>query len=164
MGINPLDFRKLIIRPTLQKLGKWTLSLENLLLGSAAQASQLGIQLQFEFGIGVYRINRELHQKVWDEYFAFDPDLASMVRGFASQREFLSDPDMELTMNLAYATAIAWGVYARSRAQIPEDADNIEALANCWFQHFCCDSRLSPQHFIDSYRQLQLTDEKPIAA
>lgn len=164
MGINPIDFRKLIIRPTLQRMGKWSLSLENLLLGSAGQASQLGIQLQFELGIGVYCIHRELHKKVWDEYFAFDADLASLVRGFASQRQFLSDPDMELAINLAYATAIAWGVYAHSNAEIPSDPDNIEALADCWHQHFCCDTSLSPSHFVESYHLLQLSDPKSIAA
>ena len=33
---------------------------------------------------------------------------ASRVRGLASQRAFLSDPDSELQTNLSYCTAIAW--------------------------------------------------------
>jgi len=42
---------------------------------------------------------------------AFHPDLASRIRGLASQRAFLEDPHSELATNLCYATAIAWVMY-----------------------------------------------------
>ncbi|MCP5019512.1 MAG: hypothetical protein GY938_30155 [Ketobacter sp.] len=154
MGINPLDFRQYVVRPTLKKLGAWTPSLENLLLGSAAQASQLGMELQCDAGLGVYKIKRELHHRVWDEFLAFDADLASKVRGFASQREFLANPDMELAINLAYSTAIAWGVYALNKAEIPEDENNPEALAWCWYHYFRTDEHLKPEHFLAGYKVL----------
>lgn len=164
MGINPLDFRKYVVRPTLKKLGKWSPSLENLLLGSAAQASQLGMELRCDAGVGVYKIKKELHHRVWDEFLAFDADLASKVRGFASQREFLANPDMELAINLAYSTAIAWGVYALNKAEIPEDADNPEALAWCWYQHFRTEDHLKPEHFLAGYKSLSTTKTRVIAA
>jgi hypothetical protein len=164
MGIDPLDFRQFVIRPTLKKLGKWSPSLENLLLGSAAQASQLGTKLQCDSGIGVYNIPQKTHHSVWDEYLAFDADLASKVRGFASQREFLANPDMELAINLAYSTAIAWGVYALNQANIPKDENNTEALALCWYHHFRTDETLKLDHFIDGLRALQPKSQKVIAA
>ena len=40
--------------------------------------------------------------------------MASRVRGLASQRAFLSDPDGELQTNLSYCTAIAWLLYQRA--------------------------------------------------
>lgn len=163
MGINPADFRQLVVRPTLQKLGKWSSSLENLLLGTAAQASGLGQQLKSDQGFGVFQVNPELHQTVWDRYLAFDADLASTVRGLASQREFLCQPHLELATNLSYATAIAWGIYAYSGAEIPADASNIESLARCWHQHYCQDSSLTARHFISTYQQL-VQQEKAIAA
>ena len=164
MGINPLDFRQYVVRPTLKKLGKWSPSLENLLLGSAAQASQLGVELHCERGVGVYKIKKELHHRVWDEFLAFDADLASKVRGFASQREFLANPDMELAINLAYSTAIAWGVYALNKAVIPEDETNTEALAWCWYHHFRSDEQLKPEHFISGYKKLHPEKEAVVAA
>ena len=163
MGINPADFRQMIVRPTLIKLDQWSPSLENLLIGTAAQASGLGMQLQSALGFGIYQLDADLHQTVWDRYLAFNADLASKVRGLASQREFLAQPHWELATNLAYATAIAWGVYAHCQAAIPADADNIEGLAWCWHQHFCRDSNLSTRHFITSYQQLVQT-EKAFAA
>ncbi|MAR92291.1 MAG: hypothetical protein SV765_01190 [Pseudomonadota bacterium] len=155
MGINPLDFCQYVIRPTLEKLDRWTPALENLLLGTAAQASQLGRNLNSQGGQGLYRISAELHRQVWDQFLAFDPELASIVRGFASQREFLSNPDRELAINLAYATAIAWAVYAWRGAEIPTAADDGEAMAHCWYQYFDHAPDLSPDDFLRHYRTLR---------
>jgi len=163
MGINPADFRQLIIRPTLQKLGKWSPSLENLLLGTAAQASCLGLQSSRAQGLGVYQINRELHQCVWDTFLAFDADLASAVRGLASQREFLCNPHAELITNLSYASAIAWAIYASRNADIPQDPDNVEGLARCWHQFFCDDNSQTIRQFVTTYQQL-IRQENAIAA
>lgn len=164
MGINPLDFRQYVIRPTLKKLGTWSPSLENLLLGTASTASDLGISLGCNKGLGVYKISTEVHHNVWDEYFAFDPDLASKVRGMASQRDFLAHPDLELTTNLIYATAIAWGVYAQKQADIPENEENHQALAECWSLFFNTDTSLTKQHFIDSYKKVSKQADSVIAA
>lgn len=163
MGINPADFRQLVVRPTLEKLGKWSSSLENLLIGTAAQASGLGSQLSSDHGYGIYQVNATLHQTVWDCFLAFDADLASAVRGLASQREFLCQPHIELTTNLSYATAIAWGVYAHQGAEIPSDANNVEGLAWCWHQHFCQDTSLTTRNFVSTYQQL-VQKEKAFAA
>lgn len=163
MGINPADFRQLVVRPTLEKLGKWSSSLENLLIGTAAQASGLGSQLSSAHGYGIYQVNANLHQTVWDCFLAFDADLASAVRGLASQREFLCQPHIELTTNLSYATAIAWGVYAHQGAEIPADANNVEGLAWCWHQHFCQDTSLTTRNFVSTYQQL-VQKEKAFAA
>lgn len=163
MGINPADFRQLILRPTLQKLGKWSPSLENLLLGTAAQASCLGLQSICGQGLGVYRIRQELHQSVWDQYLAFDADLASAVRGLASQREFLCNPHAELITNLSYSSAIAWAIYASRNADIPQDPDNVEGLARCWHQFFCDDHNLTIRQFVTRYQQL-IRRESAIAA
>lgn len=154
MGINPTDFRHLVVRPTLEKLGRWSPSLENLLIGTAAQASGLGLQLKSDRGFGIYQLDAALHQTVWDCFFAFDADLASLVRGIASQREFLADPHLELATNMSYATAIAWGVYAHSGATLPDDPENVDNLAQCWYQSFCQDLSLTPLHFITNYRKL----------
>ena len=164
MGINPADFRKYVIRPTLTKLGTWSPSLENLLLGSAAAASQLGISLSCEHGFGVYKIAKETHHRVWDEFLAFDPDLASRVRGMASQRDFLSHPDMELTTNLIYSTAIAWGVYAHQKAAIPENENDTGALAECWNRHFKHDQSLDKTHYLTCIKNIKEKKQAVIAA
>jgi hypothetical protein len=81
---------------------------ESLLLGIAASQSALGSALHDRRGHGLYRIAEPRHQALWDHYLALDPERASLVRGLASQHAFLSGPHLELTVNLRYATAIAW--------------------------------------------------------
>jgi hypothetical protein len=136
MGLCVNELRHHVVRPTLERLGVWSTIWENLLLGTIAQASSFGFHVRDGRGLGLYQIDKETHRHVWDRYLAFDPDLASQVRGFASQREFLNQPDAELVTNLAYATVIAWAIYSSNSVILPQDANDINALALCWQQHF----------------------------
>ena len=65
-------------------------------------------------------LNHEAHWAVWDDYLAQQPDLASRVRGLASQHRFLEDPDLELTLNQGYAIAITaiWVLTQASEAEL----------------------------------------------
>lgn len=56
---------------------------------------------------GLFRITEAQHLSLWDEQLVKDPDLASKIRGLASQHQFLQSPHQELNINLNYATAIA---------------------------------------------------------
>lgn len=108
MGIAASELCRYVIRPTLIYLGRHCATAESLLLGIAASQSALGSALHDRRGHGLYRIAEQRHQMLWDDYLALDPERASLVRGLASQHAFLSGPHLELTVNLRYATAIAW--------------------------------------------------------
>ena len=108
MGIAACDLSQHVIRPTLLYLQRHSATAEALLLGAAACQSALGSALDTPQGHGLYRISEQRHQALWDKHLAFDPELASRVRGLASQHAFLEAPHLELTVNLRYATAIAW--------------------------------------------------------
>ena len=108
MELSIQELRESVIRPTLQYLGKHSDAAENLLLAIARRHHQQPRANTFQ---ALYPVDAALHQRVWNEFLAFEPDLASRIRGLASQREFLNNPHAELTTNLCYATAIAWAVY-----------------------------------------------------
>jgi len=156
MGLCPDDLRHLVIRPTLKYLGHYSLSAETLLLGTAAVESSLGYELKQQQGrgLGVYHINPRAHQLLWDNYLAKQPDLASKVRGLASQHEFLNDPHTELTTNLRYATAIAWLMYARKEQALPE-ANDLNAMAKYWRRHFHSRPQAPVETFISRFNALQ---------
>ncbi|PAV71245.1 hypothetical protein WR25_13981 [Diploscapter pachys] len=78
---------------------------------------------------------------LWDEYLARDPELASLVRGLASQHAFLGGPHLELTVNLRYATAIAWMLIEEQATPLPA-ADDLLGLARIWRQTFHPQGRL----------------------
>lgn len=110
MKLAPHELRDMIIRPTLDYLGCYNQAVENLLV-ALAQLQEYQCQSPACRSRGLYPIDADLHQRVWDQYLAFNPDLASRIRGLASQHEFLNHPHSELNTNLSYATAIAWAIF-----------------------------------------------------
>ena len=111
------QLREQVIRPALEYLEMWTSDAEDTLLQALREAPELGLFSQRPEGLGLFRITPAQHRDIWDRYLAFQPDLASRVRGLASQRAFLANPDRELQTNLGYCTAIAWLLYQRSRVE-----------------------------------------------
>ncbi len=125
MYVTAERLRDEVIRPTLKYLGAWTPACEDFLLNAAVQAPEVGLFCARKEGLGLYHITAAQHRDLWDRYLAFNPDEASKVRGLASQRAFLTNPDSELQTNLSYCTAIAWLLYERSNP----GAGDVEQLA-----------------------------------
>ncbi len=149
MGIAARELSLYVIRPTLLYMGQDNPDAEALLLGVAASQSNLGSALHDRRGHGLYCIREARHAALWDHYLAQDPDLASLVRGLASQHAFLSSPHLELTVNLRYATAIAWLLIEEQKLAIPT-ADNLLGMARIWRQAFEPQGRL--RDFTDAWR------------
>ena len=114
MYVTVEHLREQVIQPTLKYLGVWAHDTEAFLLSAATNAPELGLFSARHDGLGIFHITPKQHRDIWDTHLAFNPDLASRVRGLASQRAFLSDPDNELQTNLSYCTAIAFLLYERS--------------------------------------------------
>lgn len=175
MGIYVNDLRELIIRPTLEHLNDWSETAENLLLGTAAQESQLGLRMQSENhkGLGLYRISAQTHTQVWDEFLITDPELASRLRGLASQQQFLKSPHSELISNLSYASGVAWMIYKRCNLQFC-DKSGIRELAKYWFTYYSArdeqsahtmnNDKLCMDAFMQNYRNLVLSKNTNLAA
>lgn len=155
MGISSHDFLCQVIQPTLQSLGVNSPGAEQLLLATAHFQSGLGQHLQWHDSIGIYGISAPQHLHLWDRHLAFDADLASQIRGMASQHEFLKNPHLELATNLRYATAIAWMIYRFNGANIP-DTFTAQDLSRCW-QHCFGEqpgSNRAAADFLCSYHEL----------
>lgn len=150
MGIAACDLRQHVIRPTLLYLERHSMAAEVLLLGAAACQSDLGSSLDGRQGHGLFRIDENRYRQLWDRYLAGDPELASRVRGLASQHAFLSAPHLELTVNLRYSTAIAWMLVEAARLPLPDSADPL-ALARIWRRVFHPHGQLSD--FLDAWQR-----------
>ncbi|WP_349572400.1 hypothetical protein [Azotobacter salinestris] len=150
MGIAASELSKHVIRPTLLYLGRPSAAAEALLLGTAAIQSALGEALHQRQGHGLYGISAASHLQLWDRYLARNPDLASHVRGLASQQAFLIAPHLELTVNLRYATAIAWLLVESQPLPLP-GADDLPGLARVWCRVFQPEGK--PQDFINAWRR-----------
>jgi hypothetical protein len=167
MSICANELREYVIKPCLELLGENSETAENLLLGTAAQESLLGshcycAQTQ---GFGLYRITAEKHQDVWDSYLVQFPELASQLRGLASQQQFLKAPHIELTSNLLYSTGIAWMIYRRNKILTNKPLE-FSGLAQLWAVHFDngTGTYRSTDEFMQTYRTLLLDDSKKLVA
>ncbi|WP_430462121.1 hypothetical protein ACQUQU_04845 [Thalassolituus sp. LLYu03] len=161
MGICAKELMRWVIQPTLQRIGVHSPVAEQLLLATAALESGLGshIKADGQRGLGLYQIHSLTHRHVWDEYLAHTPELASTVRGLASQHDFLEHPHAELTTNLSYATAIAWFVYQRNDDfELPASADAAQ-LARLWKRYYHPKSPLSVDDACDRLREVARTAE-----
>lgn len=141
MGIAARDLSRHVIRPTLLYLNRYSPGAESFLLVVAASQSALGAELDSRRGHGLYSISESRHRHLWDNYLALDPELASLVRGLASQHAFLSGPHLELTVNLRYCTAIAWLMVEASGVCLPNDEDP-RVMAKIWREIFQPQGRL----------------------
>ncbi len=150
MGIAACELSQHVIRPTLLYLGRHSPAAEALLLGAAASQSALGTALDHGQGHGLYRIAEQRHLQLWDRHLAADPERASQIRGLASQHAFLAAPHLELTVNLRYATAIAWLLIEVENLTLPK-ADDLHGLSKVWHRVFRPEGR--PRDFIEAWQR-----------
>lgn len=139
MGICSPSLKQYVIEPVLHKLNEHRPVAATLLQVTSAFESDTGSILKSSRNLGIYGIDKCLHREIWDTWLVNDPELASCVRGMASQHCFLTAPHQELITNLSYATAIGWCCYRMHNVQLPEYADPI-ALADCWQRYFRTDA------------------------
>lgn len=155
MGVSADVLIREVIRPTLKYLDVCSSSAEALLLGSAACQSQLGEHPGLFQHFGLWQLSSEQHRALWDGFLAHDPDLASRIRGLASQHAFLENPDLELCVNLRYACALAWMQVVRA-ARVPALNADLPSLAHTWCKVFA--PAAEPRQFMRVMAGLPMTN------
>lgn len=128
-----------VIKPSLAYMGCHQPSIQALLLATAAIESDLGRQAhqQAHQRLGLYQVHPLSHRHLWDKFLVQDAELASRVRGLASQHVFLLHPHQELALNQAYATAIAYCLYRQHGlpAKISSDPKQLLQLWQAYYRH-----------------------------
>ena len=151
-GLHPEQFRRLVIRPTLQGLGLWSPAAERLLLGTAVVESGLKFLTQHGDGParGVYQIEPATADDLAKNWLTFRPRWAHKLAAFASEQP----SNGQLVSNLAYATAVARLIYYRRPEALP-DPENLRGLADYWKAHFNTTAgKGDPAKFVSMMRPL----------
>ena len=145
-------FRDRIISPVVVAISQGETPLLETALAGAALREGFAPCCRSNQAFSLYGLSSSLHRRVWDEYLAYRPELASLVRGFASQRQFLQNPDHELDTNINYATAIT-----ASLLQWQSDAMsgnlNPENLSRFWTYCVLGNARRDPE-LCQAYRKI----------
>jgi len=134
MSLHPPHLRELVIRPTLEQLGFWSEAAENLLMGTAAQESRMGMYLKQLGGgpaLGVFQMEPATHDDIWINFVRFKPSLADLLRKVAGVGHG-RHPQADLMIgNLYYAAAMARVHYLRRPEALPPAGD-VDALGQYW--------------------------------
>ncbi len=141
---------KYTIRPALEYMCLYSEAAENLLLGTAAQESNMGDhvrQLKGGPAIGIYQIEPNTYKDVIYNYAIYrDPILKKIQAMQVGQT--LND---HLRSSLFYQTIIARLIYQRVLEKLP-DKDDIKELARYWKQYYnTIKGRGTVEEFIKNY-------------
>jgi hypothetical protein len=118
-GIDPTHLRVKVIRPALDALSLGGDAAEELLLGTALQESGAGRFLIQNGGgpaLGIWQIEPNTHDDIWDNFLKFRPDLAALVRSMTAPGLPLLS---QLSGNLFYAATMARLIYFRAPFPLP---------------------------------------------
>jgi hypothetical protein len=167
--ISPKHLLAKVIQPTLLKLAVFDARMNNkvaedLLLGTAAQESDLGFMLAQVGGgpgNGIYQMEGATHRSLWRHYLS-KPDkarlkeiLLAMVPASAVRVEdgYTYVDDAQLIVNLEYATAMARVKYWPVKAPLPAPGD-LHGLAAYYKAHYnTASGAATPQEFVDSWNK-----------
>lgn len=131
MSINIKQLREYIVKPFLTSSGLYSLSAEQLLLGTCAVESETGTYIHQVSGpaLGIYQMEPFTHQDIWVNYLNARPDLHKRIL-YACH--YVTRPDdSALIHNLGYATLMARVKYLRSPKALPQPGD-VYGMAKMW--------------------------------
>ena len=122
------QFRELIVRPALRKMGLYSPVAEELLVGTALYESRLTYLKQLGGpALGVYQIEPDTLTDVYENYLYFRENMLMVMDELQGHME----AEEAVVANLMYATAIARLVYYRSSMPLP-DSDDLEGMAKMY--------------------------------
>lgn len=130
----------LVVRPTLKRLGLYSLAAEQLIVGTIYVESKAKYLKQIGGGpaLGVIQMEPATYWDIWQNYLAYKPALANKVAQLAGSDSLDDDfrPNTtQLISNLAFAVAMCRVHYLRNKSALPE-AGNISALGKYWKEHY----------------------------
>lgn len=127
-GLDTTQFRVRIVRPVLVQLDLWSISAENLVMGTGMHESHLSYLQQIKGPArGVFQMEPATYKDIWANFLAYQPDLSKRVTAFA-----IGIPDAEeMEGNLYFAVAMCRTFYRRLKAALPP-AGNALAMAQFW--------------------------------
>jgi hypothetical protein len=135
MGLSCWQLRLHVVRPTLQKIGLWSMAAEAMVIATAAHESggfQFIRQLGGGPGRGLWQIEPRTHEDLFVNFLRFHADLRSAA---LTLRASWPDPDAQLETNLAYQAAICRLIYYRFPEALP-GPDDIAGQAKLWKKRF----------------------------
>jgi hypothetical protein len=130
--MDAVQFQTTIVRPALQALGAWSEPAEMLLMGTAAQESQLVYTHQIGGpALGYFQMEPATHDDCWTNFIGFRPELKAKLLAMRAASGAALAAEME--GDAKYAAAMARIRYMRVKEAIPAHPRDMAAY---WKLHY----------------------------
>lgn len=136
MGIDTNQLRHLIVGPTLNHLGLWSQSAENLVLGTALTESRGEYIHQLGRGpaLGLWQMEPFTHDDIWANFLKYKSDLTLRMHALETPAK-LTEGANELVGNLYYGAAMCRLQYRRAPEALPAAGDAL-GMAQLWKKRY----------------------------
>jgi hypothetical protein len=130
--MDAVVFQTTIVKPVLVAMGNWTEASEMLLMGTAAQESQLIYTHQINGpALGYFQMEPQTYQDCWTNFINFRAALKAKVLAIRTAAGPPKAEDMET--DAKYAAAMARVRYMRVPASIPTSPRDIAAYWKLYY-------------------------------
>lgn len=153
--IDRKQFREIVIDPTLEELGLYSIAASELMLGTALQESRLTYIVQldgdanfFDDGLGVYQTERKTIEDIWKNWLRYRIEFSEKVLSICNYKK-QPDPS-EVVWNLRYATVMARLHYRRVAEPLPPAGD-LQGQAAYWKKHYNRGGKGSVMQYVDNW-------------
>ena len=150
--IDGHQLTEVVIRPALEELDMWSQSAENLILGTCAQESALGLYLKQIKGpaLSIFQIEEATYNDIW-RYLAGKYDIGESILSSCNCDQM---PEFEqIGWDLRLATMMCRIKYWMVPESLP-DADDIEGLAAYWKKYYNTElGKGTEEEFIANYER-----------
>ena len=158
--LNVEQFKKYIVIPTLTRLKMNSSKAVNLMLGTAAQESQLTYIHQLNDGpaLGVFQVEPFTANDVYDNWLAYRPEIRDRVNEFIGlshiEKPYPQYMKEMLIANLKFGCAITRCNFYRREEPLPAE-DDVEGMARYWKKyHNTSIGKGTEEEFIKHYNEL----------
>lgn len=140
MGMNPNQLRGLI-RETLEEVGLYSQSAEELLMLTAAVESNMGEYIEQTKGpaLGIFQMEPLTHNDIMDRWLQYAPKhVRENVQKFLDKylgEVTKQEDELALQYNLKYAILLARLKYYTVKAPLPSH-NSVEELASYWKKYY----------------------------
>ncbi len=139
-----------IIRPALQYLDMESEAAVNLLLGTCAQESNMGVfvrQMDNGPAVGIYQIEPTTHDDIYDNYITYRDELQKKMNDL----RLGTTKHEQLSSSIFYQSVIARLIYYRVAEKLP-NASDVKGLANYWKKYYNTPKgHGTPEQFVHNY-------------
>lgn len=148
------QLREYVVRPALKAIDKWSQSAENLVMGTAAQESNLKYIHQLGNGpaLGLFQMEPATYKDIWDNYIEYRADLTDKI--LSAIESDINPISGRMMWDLRLSAIMCRVHYMRVPKPLPDENDVWE-MARYWKDFYnTAQGKGTVEEFVRNYQRV----------